>query len=140
VALQTAASQVTWKVANIRELQSLVDYGNSPTLTAGHPFIGIDDTTALWTSNTDATDADLSYIIGFRSGQVTLQQKQFKAGCILVGTTIPLPFPCEAPGEGVTPFPCPLTSLLRIHERQVEKLVLLGIVTVEGWSVSQSLH
>lgn len=74
----------SWRVANARELHSLVDYGNSPTLPTDHPFMGIDEETVLWTSNTHATDAERAYVIVFRNAEVKLQSKNNTAGCMLL--------------------------------------------------------
>ena len=65
----------SWRVANLRELHSLVDYGNSPTLPPDHPFTGIDEATALWTTTSDITNPLNAFIITFRIGELIRQPK-----------------------------------------------------------------
>jgi hypothetical protein len=47
------SQQGDWRLPNVRELQSLVDYGRTgPSLPSGHPFIGIQTGTACYWSST----------------------------------------------------------------------------------------
>jgi len=40
-----------WRLPNLKEIQSLMDYGNSiPALPSGHPFLGVDTVQFFWTS------------------------------------------------------------------------------------------
>ena len=40
-----------WRLPNVREMQSLIDYGqDSPALPAGHPFTGVSASQAYWSS------------------------------------------------------------------------------------------
>jgi len=73
-----------WRVANIRELHSLVDYGNSPTLSTGHPFIGIDDETTLWSSTTNLGNIEEAFNVDLGNGEVLRQSKDAPAGCMLI--------------------------------------------------------
>jgi hypothetical protein len=65
-----------WRVPNIRELQSLVDYGapTQPALPAGHPFVNLGQTVGLdypyWTSNTNATSWSVGFVINFGPGSL----------------------------------------------------------------------
>jgi len=72
-----------WKIANIRQLYTLLDYGNdSPALPNDHPFIGITKGTALWSSTTADTDPTLAFILDLDSGEVVLNPKTGTAGCM----------------------------------------------------------
>ena len=74
-----------WRIANIRELQSLVDFGTSePALTKGHPFLGIDSQTVLWSSTTYDGDPNFAYALDLNTGEVLLLNKSEKAGCMVV--------------------------------------------------------
>ncbi|MGA7800956.1 MAG: DUF1566 domain-containing protein, partial [Gammaproteobacteria bacterium] len=45
-----------WRVPNVRELASLIDYGRySPALSMGHPFVGV-QSDYYWTSSTDVSN------------------------------------------------------------------------------------
>jgi len=59
--------QTDWRLPNVREMQSLIDYGNfSPALPTGHPFTNV-QSSYYWTSSTNvyypasAWDVNLSY-------------------------------------------------------------------------------
>ena len=57
-----------WRLPNVRELNSLVDYGQySPVLPAGHPFVGV-QASAYWTSTTYAPVGDISWGISLDTG------------------------------------------------------------------------
>ena len=73
----------SWRVANVRELQSLVDYGNSPTLPPDHPFIAIDVDTVLWSSTTHDSNPDEAYTVTLGNGEILIQSKDSRAGCML---------------------------------------------------------
>lgn len=52
-----------WRLPNVRELQSLVDYGNSvPALPAGHPFINV-NSHYYWTGTTTPGDTNLVRVL-----------------------------------------------------------------------------
>lgn len=74
-----------WRIANIRELQSLVDFGTSePALTKGHPFLGIGADTLLWSSTTYDGDPNFAYALDLNTGAVVLLNKSEKAGCMVI--------------------------------------------------------
>ncbi|MGB3365169.1 MAG: DUF1566 domain-containing protein [Thermodesulfobacteriota bacterium] len=73
-----------WRVANVRELHSLIHYGNSPTLSPGHPFLGISDGTKLWSSTTHIGDSNEAFVVDLSNGEVIRQSKDEVAGCMLV--------------------------------------------------------
>lgn len=56
--------QTDWRLPNIRELQSLLDYGayQSPYISAGHPFVNLQEDRAYWSSTNYGSmwDADLN--------------------------------------------------------------------------------
>lgn len=59
-----------WRLPNVRELQSLVDYGRcNPALPEGHPFVGV-VTTYYWTSTTAAANEDYVWSVGLLDGDV----------------------------------------------------------------------
>ena len=58
-----------WRLPNVRELQSLVDYGQPrPMLPAGHPFteLGIGDRWYFWSSTTNGVES--AFCISFENG------------------------------------------------------------------------
>jgi hypothetical protein len=60
-----------WRLPNIRELHSLVDYGTSnPALPADHPFMNVDVASAYWSSTTGANNSDGAWDVGFGVGFV----------------------------------------------------------------------
>jgi hypothetical protein len=51
-----------WRLPNVRELQSLIDYGRSyPALPEGHPFTGVPWGDYHWSSTTFAPDENLAF-------------------------------------------------------------------------------
>ncbi len=64
-----------WRLPNLKELQSLADYGMiKPALPAGHPFTGV-MSTAYWTSTTHGFYTDAAWIIGLADGWVATYYK-----------------------------------------------------------------
>lgn len=61
-----------WRLPNVKELLSLIDYGQAdPTLPSDHPFTGIQTDDFYWTSTTDPSDFIFgAYVISFRNGMV----------------------------------------------------------------------
>ena len=56
--------QTDWRLPNVRELQSLVDYGvnAAPVLPAGHPFTGF-QASLYWSSTTDAGNSNGAWFV-----------------------------------------------------------------------------
>jgi hypothetical protein len=64
-----------WRLANLRELQSLADYSKvSPALPENHPFTGV-MTTYYWTSTTYAYNTDGAWTIGYADGYASAYYK-----------------------------------------------------------------
>ncbi|NIO68243.1 MAG: DUF1566 domain-containing protein, partial [Anaerolineae bacterium] len=52
--LGDGSSEGDWRLPNVRELQSLIDYGRqTPALPSGHPFTGV-QSSLYWSSTTHA--------------------------------------------------------------------------------------
>ena len=65
-----------WRLPNVRELQSLIDYGrNYPALPAGHPFDYVQNST-YWTSTTYASFVSYSYVVSLATGNTTVFSKE----------------------------------------------------------------
>jgi hypothetical protein len=57
-----------WRLPNVRELQSLIDFGQfNPALPAGHPFSGVQSTN-YWTSTTTASIPGGAWSLGLYDG------------------------------------------------------------------------
>ena len=57
-----------WRLPNVRELQSLIDYGeNNPVLPVGHPFLDV-QALSYWTSTTYAASDYFSWGISLSNG------------------------------------------------------------------------
>ena len=68
-----------WRLPNLRELQSLINYGShNPALPLEHPF---DDAniTVLWTSTTYDGDSDYAWCVSTETGEIFLQHKTSSA-------------------------------------------------------------
>jgi len=64
-----------WRLPNLRELQSLVDYGNfNPALPAGHPFTNF-QTSFYWSSTSVAGSPDGAWVVFFSGGFVGFGNK-----------------------------------------------------------------
>lgn len=64
-----------WRLPNLKELQSLVDYGRyNPALPAVHPFIGV-QSIYYWSSSTFANNATTSLGVDFTDGFVYASSK-----------------------------------------------------------------
>jgi hypothetical protein len=59
-----------WRLPNVRELYSLIDYGHAlPTLPSGHPFSGAQSVT-YWSSTSDPIGPSSAMVVFFGSGIV----------------------------------------------------------------------
>jgi hypothetical protein len=64
-----------WRLPNLRELQSLIDYENSsPALPTRHPFTGV-LTLFYWSSTTDAAAPNQAWHVFLSTGDVNLAHK-----------------------------------------------------------------
>ena len=64
-----------WRLPNIRELQSLVDYSTfNPALPPGHPFTYVGPSWHF-SSTTNAASTNTAWVVEMYSGQVVIQQK-----------------------------------------------------------------
>ncbi len=52
-----------WRLPNIRELQSLVDFGQSPALPSGHPFLNLLFGVPYWSSTTNAIHTEYAWSV-----------------------------------------------------------------------------
>jgi hypothetical protein len=58
-----------WRLPNVRELQSLIDYGRgNPALPSGHPFTNV--RSAYWSSSTVAGNPGWAWCVSVGSGYV----------------------------------------------------------------------
>jgi hypothetical protein len=59
-----------WRLPNVRELQSLIDYGKyNPALPAGHPFSGV-QANYYWSSSTSANYPSYAWFVYLNDGYV----------------------------------------------------------------------
>jgi hypothetical protein len=76
-----------WRLPNLRELQSLVDYGNIfPALPPNHPFAGAGGY-YFWSSTAHATASNLANAVHFGDGALGPQYKEYpyKVWCVRDG-------------------------------------------------------
>jgi hypothetical protein len=65
-----------WRLPNVRELQSLVDYGEfHPALPKGHPFQNVSIAYSYWSSSTHAGNANYAWEVEFEGGSTGIPQK-----------------------------------------------------------------
>jgi hypothetical protein len=63
------SSEGEWRLPNVIELQSLIDYGNvSPALPHGHPFTNVNKKHGYWTSTSYYHNADAAWYVGMNNG------------------------------------------------------------------------
>jgi hypothetical protein len=73
--LTDGSSAGDWRLPNVRELQSLIDYGEyNPALPDGHPFTGV-QLIHYWSSTTLARDTDDAFHVRLDSGSVSYATK-----------------------------------------------------------------
>ena len=73
----TFAGHSDWRLPNVRELQSLIDYGRgNPALPSVHPFTGV-QSALYWSSSTYADPTDNAWHVGLRYGSVGNGNKSF---------------------------------------------------------------
>lgn len=66
-----------WRLPNVREMHSLVDYGNSfPALHTSHPFIGV-ESSPYWTSSSNTGVSLIAWYVNFNYGHVAGWPKNF---------------------------------------------------------------
>ena len=68
-----------WHLPNVRELQSLIDYGaNSPALSSGHPFTNVQPQ-QYWTGSSHIGELDRAWFVGLKHGYVngTLKDDEY---------------------------------------------------------------
>ena len=67
--LSDNSSEGDWRLPNVIELQSLIDYGNvSPALQSGHPFTNVNTQHGYWTSTSYSHNADAAWYVGMCNG------------------------------------------------------------------------
>jgi len=68
--LSDGSVQGDWRLPNVREMQSLIDYGSSyDALPSGHPFYNV-QSCSYWTSTTYALDTSGAWGVGLNLGEV----------------------------------------------------------------------
>ncbi len=69
--LTDGSSAGDWRLPNVRELNSLIDYGrSSPALPSGHPFTGV-VTLRYWSSTSNANNPSFVWNTNLNDGQVS---------------------------------------------------------------------
>jgi hypothetical protein len=72
--LTDGSKEGDWRLPNVRELQSLIDYSSyGPALPAGHPFTGVK--LYYWSSTTQALTTTSAWFVYFIDGNVTYNDK-----------------------------------------------------------------
>jgi len=73
--LTDGSSPGDWRLPNVRELQSLVDYGRyNPALPSGHPFTNV-QSSVYWSSTTTASNTSSAWHVYFGAGFVLYDHK-----------------------------------------------------------------
>jgi len=75
--LTDGSNAFDWRLPNVRELQSLVDYSRvNPALPAGHPFINVHPGPGVyWSSTTNGNLSTWAWAVSFDEGFVTTAEK-----------------------------------------------------------------
>jgi hypothetical protein len=77
--LHDGSQKGEWRLPNVRELQSLIDYGRSfPALPEGHPFSW--DPARYWSSTTSATSTTNAWTVEFSGGDADISSKSDNCG------------------------------------------------------------
>lgn len=67
--------QTDWRLPNVRELQSLIDYANfSPALPTGHPFTNVQNA-SYWSSSTSAVFPGGAWFVNLHDGHLNFGNK-----------------------------------------------------------------
>ncbi len=75
-ALTDGSAAGDWRLANVKELQSLVDFGNyNPALPTGHPFTNVQFGHYYWSSTTSARWTDSAWYVLMAPGNVHYEDK-----------------------------------------------------------------
>ena len=68
-----------WRLPNVRELHTLIDYGQlEPALPAGHPFSNLDEQGVYYSSTSDENARFRAWIVSFFDGVVIYRFKTFE--------------------------------------------------------------
>lgn len=82
----------SWRLPNIRELQSLLDFGqDSPALPAGHPFSNVQSNAFYWSSTLCAADTDKVWVVSLSTGDRIFLPRQLDGAtnyfCMVTGVS-----------------------------------------------------
>lgn len=73
--LNDGSAEGAWRLPNVRELGSLIDYGRyNPALPSGHPFTGV-QTSQHWTSTTPAAYTSYAWYVALGVGHLGYYEK-----------------------------------------------------------------
>jgi hypothetical protein len=73
--LSDGSQEGDWRLPNLRELQSLIDYGRfSPSLPANHPFTGVQDD-QYWSSTSYGAGSNFAWPVYIGDGRINATEK-----------------------------------------------------------------